>query len=74
MLLSRTAILFRAFEPYNLQEIHSDCLFFTPRESVMKKFVPFVFIAIMASLVGAKFAIAGDVSADDATHQVVQHN
>ena len=40
----------------------------------MKKFVPFVFIAIMASLVGAKFAIAGDVSADDATHQVVQHD
>ena len=29
-------------------------------ESEMKKLVPFVFIAIMASLIGAKFSIAGE--------------
>ncbi|WP_279252386.1 hypothetical protein [Candidatus Seongchinamella marina] len=28
----------------------------------MKKYLPFVFIAIMASLIGAKFAIAGEQS------------
>ena len=34
----------------------------TSWESEMKKYVPFVFIAIMASLIGAKFAIAGEQS------------
>ena len=73
MLMSRTAILLRGLYPYNLQQIHSDC-FFTPRESVMKKFVPFVFIAIMAGLIGAKVAIAGEVSSDVATTQLELRN
>lgn len=40
----------------------------------MKKFVPFIFFAIMATLIGAKFVVAGDVAGDHATHQVVQHD
>ena len=40
----------------------------------MKKFVPFVFIAIMSGLIGAKFAIAGEVSADAAATQVELRN
>ena len=39
-------------------------------ESEMKKFVPFVFIAIMASLIGAKFAIAGEQATTTPTAQV----
>jgi len=40
----------------------------------MKKFVPFVFIAVMAGLIGAKFAVAGEVSADTATTQAELRN
>ncbi len=40
----------------------------------MKKFVPFVFIAIMAGLIGAKVAIAGEVSSDVATTQLELRN
>ena len=36
----------------------------------MKKFVPFVFIAIMASLIGAKLAIAGEQPAMTPVAQV----
>jgi len=34
----------------------------TLRESVMKKYVPFVFIAIMCGLLGTKVAIAGEAA------------
>ena len=58
----------------DLQLFHSDCLFFAQWESVMKKFVPFVFFAIMAGLIGAKIAVAGEVSADAVTAQVELRN
>ena len=40
----------------------------------MKKFIPFVFFAIMAGLIGAKIAVAGEVSADAVTAQVELRN
>ena len=40
----------------------------------MKKFVPFLFIAVMAGLIGAKFAVAGEQSADTAAAQVELRN
>ncbi|WP_275399760.1 hypothetical protein [Seongchinamella sediminis] len=40
----------------------------------MKKFVPFVFIAVMSALIGAKIAVAGDVAVDTGASQVELRN
>lgn len=47
---------------------------FTPWEKVMKKFVPFVFIALMAGLIGAKFAIASETAVAEPISQLQQLN
>jgi hypothetical protein len=40
----------------------------------MKKFVPFVFFAVMAGLIGAKFAIAGETAVASPSSQLEQLN
>ena len=47
-------------------------LLFTRWERVMKKFVPFVFIALMAGLIGAKFAIASETAVAESGSQLEQ--
>ena len=40
----------------------------------MKKFVPFVFFAIMAGLIGAKVAVAGEVALEATVAQAELRN
>ena len=75
MLMSRAAMQLRSLRPYDLQRsIVAAHLVMTLQESVMKKFVPFVFIVIMAGLIGGKFAIAGETAAASPGSQLEQLN
>ena len=61
MLLARTAIEPSAAKPYHGHyPLAAVILWSTRQESVMKKFIPLVFIVIMTGLAGVKFAIASE--------------